>query len=56
MGNQTRRSPQKPSPRATMRDVAALAGVSLKSVSRVVNRESGVSEQLARRGCGTASR
>ncbi len=32
--------------RATMRDVAALAGVSLKSVSRVVNREDGVSAQL----------
>lgn len=35
--------------RATMRDVAALAGVSLKSVSRVVNREAGVSEELAAR-------
>lgn len=32
--------------RATMRDVAALAGVSLKSVSRVVNQEQGVSEEL----------
>ena len=32
-----------------MRDVAALAGVSLKTVSRVVNRESGVSEELAAR-------
>ena len=32
-----------------MQDVAALAGVSLKSVSRVVNREPGVSEELARR-------
>ena len=30
-----------------MRDVAALAGVSLKTVSRVVNREPGVSEELA---------
>ncbi|MEO5981539.1 MAG: LacI family DNA-binding transcriptional regulator [Pedococcus sp.] len=30
-------------PRATMREVAALAGVSLKTVSRVVNREPGVS-------------
>lgn len=29
-----------------MRDVAALAGVSLKSVSRVVNREQGVSDEL----------
>lgn len=32
--------------RATMRDVAALAGVSLKTVSRVVNLETGVSENL----------
>ena len=35
--------------RATMRDVAALAGVSLKTVSRVVNREAGVSEELVAR-------
>src|SRR5919109_2161111 len=33
----------------TMRDVAALAGVSLKTVSRVVNREPGVSPELAGR-------
>ncbi len=33
----------------TMRDVAALAGVSLKTVSRVVNREPGVSPELASR-------
>jgi LacI family transcriptional regulator len=32
-----------------MRDVAALAGVSLKTVSRVVNREPGVSATLAQR-------
>ena len=32
--------------RPTMRDVAALAGVSLKTVSRVVNREDGVSDEL----------
>ena len=32
-----------------MRDVAALAGVSLKTVSRVVNREPGVSEELVAR-------
>jgi LacI family transcriptional regulator len=32
-----------------MRDVAALAGVSLKTVSRVVNRETGVSEELVLR-------
>ena len=32
-----------------MRDVAALAGVSLKTVSRVVNRESGVRPEMADR-------
>lgn len=32
-----------------MREVAARAGVSLKTVSRVVNREAGVSEELAAR-------
>ena len=35
--------------RATMRDVAALAGVSIKTVSRVVNREPGVSVDLVSR-------
>jgi len=35
--------------RATMREVAALAGVSLKTVSRVVNDEPGVSEALRER-------
>jgi LacI family transcriptional regulator, galactose operon repressor len=35
--------------RPTMREVAALAGVSLKTVSRVVNGESGVSPDLAER-------
>jgi LacI family transcriptional regulator len=35
--------------RATMRDVAALAGVGIKTVSRVVNRESGVSPAMAAR-------
>lgn len=38
-----------PRQRATMQDVAAAAGVSLKSVSRVVNRESGVSPELVER-------
>ena len=32
-----------------MRDVAALAGVSLKTVSRVVNRETGVSTDVTTR-------
>lgn len=36
-------------PRATMRDVAALAGVSVKTVSRVVNAEPSVSPAVARR-------
>ncbi|MFC5382181.1 LacI family DNA-binding transcriptional regulator [Aquipuribacter nitratireducens] len=35
--------------RATMRDVAQLAGVGIKTVSRVVNRESGVSPAMAAR-------
>ena len=35
--------------RATMRDVAALAGVSVKTVSRVVNGEAGVSPVMAER-------
>jgi len=35
--------------RATMKDVAALSGVSLKTVSRVVNGEPGVSDDLIRR-------
>jgi LacI family transcriptional regulator len=36
-------------PRPTMRDVAALAGVSLKTVSRVINGETTVAEDLADR-------
>ena len=36
-------------PRPTIRDVAALAGTSLKTVSRVVNGEPGVSEELSSR-------
>jgi LacI family transcriptional regulator len=35
--------------RATIKDVAALAGVSLKTVSRVINREAGVSPEMAAR-------
>ena len=35
--------------RATMRDVAALAGVSIKTVSRVVNAEAGVAEPVRER-------
>lgn len=42
-------SPVKPRPRATMRDVAALAGVGIKTVSRVVNGESGVSPAMVER-------
>jgi LacI family transcriptional regulator len=36
-------------PRPTIRDVAALAGVSLKTVSRVINAEPGVTEATAAR-------
>ncbi|MGW6129188.1 LacI family DNA-binding transcriptional regulator [Cellulomonas sp. NPDC055163] len=36
-------------PRATMKDVAALAGVGIKTVSRVVNGEPGVSAAMAER-------
>ena len=36
-------------PRATMRDVAALAGVGIKTVSRVVNEEANVSPQMRER-------
>ncbi|NNM47955.1 LacI family DNA-binding transcriptional regulator [Knoellia sp. DB2414S] len=39
----------RPAPRATMRDVAALAGVSVKTVSRVVNQEPSVSPDVAQR-------
>ncbi|HSS62300.1 MAG TPA: LacI family DNA-binding transcriptional regulator [Candidatus Limnocylindrales bacterium] len=42
--------------RATMREVAALAKVSIKTVSRVVNREAGVSPQLARRVLAASER
>lgn len=39
-----------------MRDVAALAGVSLKTVSRVINREPGVSQALTDRVTAAADR
>jgi LacI family transcriptional regulator len=42
-------SPAAPVRHATMRDVAALAGVGLKTVSRVVNGESNVSEETRAR-------
>ena len=42
----TSMSSAQPRDRATMRDVAALAGVSLKTVLRVINREPGVSSAL----------
>lgn len=40
----TRKSPRSGSRRATLRDVAEVAGVSIKTVSRVVNGEPGVTE------------
>lgn len=42
--------------RATMRDVAALAGVSLKTVSRVVNAEAGVTDAVRDRVLGAVAR
>jgi LacI family transcriptional regulator len=36
-------------PRATIRDVAALAGVGIKTVSRVINDEGNVSPQMRER-------
>ena len=41
--------PRSPGYRATMKDIAALAGVSLKTVSRVVNDEPTVNRELAQR-------
>src|SRR5919112_736315 len=45
-----RRVPQRPiKPRATIRDVAALAGVGIKTVSRVINDEANVSPSTRER-------
>ncbi len=49
MGGTARRPPAVGGRRPTMRDVAAAAGVSLKTVSRVVNAEPGVSPELVQR-------
>ena len=38
--------PKTIAPRATMKDVAALAGVSLKTVSRVINEEPSVNPEM----------
>ena len=48
--------PSRPLQRPTMHDVAALAAVSLKTVSRVVNQEAGVSPDLVRRVNQAAAR
>lgn len=42
-------APGRPRPRATIRDVAALAGVGIKTVSRVINDEANVSAQTRQR-------
>jgi LacI family transcriptional regulator len=42
--------------RATMREVASLAGVSVKTVSRVINREAGVTDEVRRRVQAAATR
>ncbi|MEO7446873.1 MAG: LacI family DNA-binding transcriptional regulator [Humibacillus sp.] len=49
-------TPSRPLARATMKDVAAAAGVSLKTVSRVVNHESGVSPEVRERVTRAATR
>ncbi len=49
MDEKTLSRPLQPARPATMRDVAALAGVGLKTVSRVVNGESNVSDQTRAR-------
>jgi LacI family transcriptional regulator len=48
-GSNSADSVSRPARRSTMRDVASLAGVSVKSVSRVINEEKGVSEDVRRR-------
>src|SRR6267143_958567 len=55
-GGQTLTSESNDTPRPTMREVAALAKVSIKTVSRVVNGESGVSPRLARRVTAASQR
>lgn len=45
----TASAPTSPRPRATIRDVAALAGVGIKTVSRVINEEANVSAQTRER-------
>jgi len=52
----TRTGPARPRRRATLHDVAALAGVSIKTVSRVVNREPGVRSDLVHRVTEAAER
>ena len=42
-------APRPSAPRATIRDVAALAGVGIKTVSRVINDEANVSPQMRER-------
>jgi LacI family transcriptional regulator len=48
-GADSTRVPASPPGKATMRDVADAAGVSLKTVSRVVNMEAGVRPEMQRR-------
>lgn len=48
--------PTRPGPRATMRDVAALAGVGIKTVSRVINNEPNVAPATAAKVRAAAER
>lgn len=56
MGGPTNSSAVPRRRRATLRDVAALAGVSFKTVSRVINGEAGVSQDLELRVRAAADR